>query len=50
MRYVMEKSSDRLIYLGPMAEIVEAYPEGILCASGESAEQTESLDELLGQW
>ena len=46
----MEKSTDRFIYESPITEIVESYPEGVLCASGVPVEQTEPLDEIFGQW
>jgi len=37
-------------YLSPWMSVVEIHPEGILCDSGDPSEQTEPLDEILGQW
>lgn len=37
-------------YLSPVTQVIEITSEGLLCASGDPSEQTESLDEILGQW
>ncbi len=39
-----------LFYQSPYVRIIELTAEGILCASGDPSEQTEPLDEILGQW
>ena len=38
------------LYLSPTIRIIEIDSEGVLCASGDPAEMTESLDEILGEW
>lgn len=47
---IMRNLSENLVYLSPVAEILELYTEGVLCTSGDSDEPTEPLDEILGQW
>lgn len=38
------------LYQSPAVRIIEIDSEGVLCASGDPAEMTESLDEILGEW
>ena len=38
------------LYQSPAVRILEIDSEGILCASSDPAEMTESLDEILGEW
>ena len=38
------------LYQSPAVRILEIDSEGVLCASGDPSEMTESLDEILGEW
>lgn len=38
------------LYQSPAVRILEIDSEGVLCASGDPAEMTESLGEILGEW
>lgn len=37
-------------YFSPVTQVIEITSEGLICASGDQSEQTEPLDEILGQW